>query len=156
MDALTVHVHGDLPKRIQPSLTCPPVEFGAPVLAQLFEVAPAGPVGPATAREFVEPPGTSQPLTQVIELVIRNVNLVRHNTACHVFLLQHQSSGTGKQLQGSQAAGNGRRRCTRANSRRAALVEAKLCVDVGIDAGRHAAAFSFLRSSKWSTTSTTS
>src|SRR5689334_25359212 len=87
MDALTVHVHRDLPKRIQPSLTRPPVEFVAPVPAQLFEVAPAGPVGPATARELVEPPGTSQPLTQVIELVLRSVNLERHNAACHVSLL---------------------------------------------------------------------
>src|SRR6478735_9653079 len=87
MDALTVHVHRYLPKHVQPSLTRPPVEFGSPVLAQLFEVTPAGPVGPATARELVEPPGTSQPFTQVIELVLRNVNLERHNAACHVFLL---------------------------------------------------------------------
>src|SRR6476620_5354178 len=112
MDALTVHDHRDLPKHVQPSLTRPPVEFGSPVLAQLFEVTPAGPVGPATARELVEPPGTSQPFAQVIELVMRNVYLERRNTACHVFLRQHQSSGTGKQLQGSQAAGNGRRRPT--------------------------------------------
>ena len=44
MDALPVHVHRDLPKRIQPRLTRPPVKFGSPVLAQPFEVAPAGPV----------------------------------------------------------------------------------------------------------------
>src|SRR6478736_5062450 len=87
MDALTVHVHRDLSKRVQPSLTRPPVEFGSPVLAQLFEVTPAGPVGPATARELIEPPGTSQPFTQVIELVMRNVYLERRNTACHVSLL---------------------------------------------------------------------
>jgi hypothetical protein len=88
MDALPVHVHRDLPKLIQPRLTRPPVKFGSPVLAQPFEVAPAGPVRPATAWELVEPPGTGQPFTQVIQLVLWNVNLERGDAACHVFLLQ--------------------------------------------------------------------
>ena len=85
MDALTVHVHRDLPKRIQPSLTRPPVESLASTRTTLRGNA-CWSRRTSHCRELVEPPGTSQPFTQIIELVMRNVYLERHNTACHVFL----------------------------------------------------------------------
>lgn len=57
-------------QRVQPRFLGVPVEPRAPVLCQLADVVEVGPVVPAGAVDRVRPPGSREPITQVVEDVV--------------------------------------------------------------------------------------
>lgn len=68
---------GELRNLVKPGLVLTPVVDRAPGLDQLDEVVLAHPVGSADAWEFIGPAGTGQPVDQVVEICLRNIDTKR-------------------------------------------------------------------------------
>ena len=71
---LPVDLRGELRERVQPVLKDPPVVGRAPVLGQFPHVVQRDAVVPADIGQLVRPPGPGQPVPQVIQLRLRNVD----------------------------------------------------------------------------------
>src|SRR5579859_3941331 len=75
-----MHLHAvdlgqEVRELVHPRLGGAPVEAGAPVLGELLDVAQRRAAAPAHAGHLVGPAGGREPLLQVIELRLRDVDL---------------------------------------------------------------------------------
>ena len=64
-------------QRLNRSSCAAPVELRAPVLAEVLEVREVGAVAPTRARDLVGPAGASQPVAEVVEHRVGNVDSER-------------------------------------------------------------------------------
>jgi len=74
---LAVDLGGELWDLVEARLVFPPVVADPPVLDQFDEVPLADAVGPADAGELVGPAGAGQPVAQVVQIGLRNVDAKR-------------------------------------------------------------------------------
>ena len=69
-----VDLGGELGVGVQPGLGGPPVVGGGPVLGQLPEVLTGHPPAPADVRQLARPPGPRDPLGEVVEVGLRDLD----------------------------------------------------------------------------------
>src|SRR5262245_8896934 len=74
MDALPVHHSGELVVFVELGLPGTPVVAGAPVLGEPAHLCERYAVIQACAGELVGPSGTNEPLVQVVQLGLRNLD----------------------------------------------------------------------------------
>lgn len=74
VQGLAVDIGAELGNGVEPGLLLAPVVAGAPVLDQLREILPADAGGPADIGELIGPSGPGEPLMQVVDVGLRNVN----------------------------------------------------------------------------------
>ena len=74
VDLLTVDVGEEVRPTVEPLLLRAPVELGAPVVAEVLEVREIGAVVPAAARNLVGPARAREPLAEVVEHGLGNLD----------------------------------------------------------------------------------
>ncbi len=77
VDVLAVDLGGELGEFVEFRLRLAPVEAVGPVRGQGLEVVGRHPPAPAGAGDLAAPAGARQPVVQVVELVLRDVDAVR-------------------------------------------------------------------------------
>src|SRR5262249_31566726 len=82
---------GELVKPVQPRLMHPPVVLLAPVRRQLPHVLERDAVVPAGAGQLVGPPGPGQPVPQVVQVRLRDVDSERHDLSGHGPILSERA-----------------------------------------------------------------
>src|SRR5262249_1182134 len=81
---------GELGELVQAGLVLAPVVGRPPVLGELLQVAEGHPAGPADARQLVGPAGARQPVPQVVELCLGDVDRERPNLVGGIGSLRHR------------------------------------------------------------------
>src|SRR6266516_3935866 len=74
VDGQALNVGGELGKGVQATLLRAPIEGGCPVANQISQVVEIHAAGPAWVWQRVRPPGVSEPRSQVVEDLVRDVN----------------------------------------------------------------------------------
>ncbi len=77
VDCRAIDGGGELRKCVEPGLPRAPVIRRAPVFGQLLEIRKRHAAAPANARQVIGPAGARQPLAQVVEISLRNVDAKR-------------------------------------------------------------------------------
>jgi len=77
VDGLAVDLGGELGQGVEPGLLGPPVEPVLPVAGQLPQVAGRDPGPPVVAVRPVGPAGAGQPLAQVVQVAVGDVDAER-------------------------------------------------------------------------------
>ena len=83
VDVEAVDLGAELREAVQPGLARPPVVVLQPVPAQFAGVVQRYPLGPVAHRGRLGPPGPAQPLPEILQLGLRNVDQERGDVVAH-------------------------------------------------------------------------
>ena len=86
---LAVDDGGELGELVQPGLLGPPVVLGAPVGGQVVQVAKRYPGFPAGAGQLVGPAGAGEPVSQVVQVGLGDVDPERPDLGVGVVSNRH-------------------------------------------------------------------
>ena len=85
MDALPVDLGDELGVGVEPRLCGAPVVLRAPVLGKFLQIAKRYAAGPPSARQLAGPAGAGEPVVQVVEVRLADLDAEKLNVFAYLF-----------------------------------------------------------------------